>query len=173
MFDNYVHMLTISLLFVISGIAHRDLKPENILCESSEKVLRARLRMLQILHWCGEATLAFNISCYQSSGHQVPTQTDYYGHVRILHLMCSVSTFQVNSRLNLVFAVFGSVIGLSLRVCKTCETTQKWMFSSPMHLPSEQLMGVINNNSILHEANVRLPINDVCVMVCMPAGVCH
>lgn len=53
MFDNYVHMLTISLLFVISGIAHRDLKPENILCESAEKVLR----MLQCLHWCGEATL--------------------------------------------------------------------------------------------------------------------
>lgn len=43
MFDNYVHMLTISLLFVISGIAHRDLKPENILCESPEKVLRADL----------------------------------------------------------------------------------------------------------------------------------
>lgn len=40
MFDNYVHMLTISWLFVISGIAHRDLKPENILCESPEKVLR-------------------------------------------------------------------------------------------------------------------------------------
>lgn len=38
MFDNYVHMLTISLLFVVSGIAHRDLKPENILCESPEKV---------------------------------------------------------------------------------------------------------------------------------------
>uniref|UniRef100_A0A8C5K996 non-specific serine/threonine protein kinase n=1 Tax=Jaculus jaculus TaxID=51337 RepID=A0A8C5K996_JACJA len=38
MFDNYVHMLTISLLFVIPGIAHRDLKPENILCESPEKV---------------------------------------------------------------------------------------------------------------------------------------
>ncbi|EFB27534.1 hypothetical protein PANDA_008153, partial [Ailuropoda melanoleuca] len=37
-FDNYVHLLTISSLFVISGIAHRDLKPENILCESPEKV---------------------------------------------------------------------------------------------------------------------------------------
>lgn len=57
MFDNYMHMLTISLPFIISGIAHRDLKPENILCESSEKVLRAWLRMLQILYWCREATL--------------------------------------------------------------------------------------------------------------------
>lgn len=43
MFDNYVRMLTLSLLFVISGIAHRDLKPENILCESPEKVRRADL----------------------------------------------------------------------------------------------------------------------------------
>jgi serine/threonine protein kinase len=39
MFDNYVHMLTPSLLFITPGIAHRDLKPENILCESPEKVL--------------------------------------------------------------------------------------------------------------------------------------
>lgn len=46
MFDNYVHVLTPSLLFVIPGIAHRDLKPENILCESPEKVLRTWFGML-------------------------------------------------------------------------------------------------------------------------------
>lgn len=49
MFDSQVHMLTISLLFVISGIAHRDLKPENILCESPEKVLRAWFGMSQFI----------------------------------------------------------------------------------------------------------------------------
>lgn len=48
MFDNYVCMLTISLLSVISGIAHRDLKPENILCESPEKVLKAHLLGLTV-----------------------------------------------------------------------------------------------------------------------------
>lgn len=47
MFDNYVHVLTPSLLFVTPGIAHRDLKPENILCESPEKVLRTWFGMLQ------------------------------------------------------------------------------------------------------------------------------
>lgn len=49
MFDNYVHMLTPSLLSVTPGIAHRDLKPENILCESPEKVLRAWFGMLQFM----------------------------------------------------------------------------------------------------------------------------
>lgn len=48
MFGNYVHMLTISLLTVIAGIAHRDLKPENILCESPEKVLRSTFELLPL-----------------------------------------------------------------------------------------------------------------------------
>ena len=48
MFANCVYMLTISLFFVISGIAHRDLKPENILCESPEKVPGAWFRVSQL-----------------------------------------------------------------------------------------------------------------------------
>lgn len=39
------------------------------------------------------------------------------------------------------------------------------MFSSPVHIALEQLMGVINNNLILHEANLCL--YDISIMVYM------
>ena len=94
MFDNYVHMLTISLLFVISGIAHRDLKPENILCESPEKVHRADLGKgrCQSLHDVGKPP-PLSVRSLAVSRPQIPTCTDYYGHMRMLDQMCSVSAF--------------------------------------------------------------------------------
>lgn len=93
MFDNYVHILTISLLFVIPGIAHRDLKPENILCESPEKVQRADLGDYS-LHSCGEATSTFCWVVSSSVGIRYqPELADFYKHVRMLYRMCGVSAF--------------------------------------------------------------------------------
>lgn len=73
MFDNYVHVLTPSLLFVTPGIAHRDLKPENILCESPEKVLRT---------WFG---------CYSSCCSEMPLCLS--AGLKMLYLICNVPTF--------------------------------------------------------------------------------
>lgn len=91
MFDNYVHVLTPSLLFVTPGIAHRDLKPENILCESPEKVLRAWFGMLQFEMIRNDSA---SIQGVRNSPGQVPSSAYYCEPMRILYLIHNVPSFQ-------------------------------------------------------------------------------
>lgn len=157
MFDNYVRVLTISLLSVISGIAHRDLKPENILCESPEKVLKADLLGYTVHTEVGKRRLLAvrSLAALPAAGTNLPwllwTRENVRPTVLCFHIPNQIRLIPVSSLL-----FINSVIGLHLRVCKIHENCTKWMFSSPVHLSVEQLVWVIDNNSVFCEVNLCL-----------------